>query len=167
MPDVWDVRLLEGLVEGLRALVEPILPPAADPEEPEAGPRRRGVVEERREDPLWPLPGAAGHAGHGPEGLRVSQADLQGLVAAHGETGEGAVVAVGKRAVAAVHHRDDLLEEDTLEDVLRGLGPGSALRRVRRSGIVAVHDDEERRRPLLGEEPVEDEPRLPLLAPGE
>src|SRR6185436_17608001 len=107
------------------------------------------------------LSAAAGmESADGREQIHMGGADLQGLTAAHGESRDGAVFAVGFGAQLANNGGDELLDHDLLKE--RGLsGPASSTssatsaaatavgvrgnRRLSgRRGVAVVHDDDHR-----------------------
>lgn len=112
VPGVGEVVFFEVLVEAFADADEAVVFAAGEEEEVELFGGGFGVWEE--------FGGLAGVGGWGEgadpgEGFEVSESEVEGLSAAHGEAGEGAVFAVGEDGVGFFDEGDDVLEKVLFE----------------------------------------------------
>ena len=152
--DVLDAGLLERLDERAVLLQQEIVLADADPEQARVLVEGGGVLGQRLHVRL----GAAGRGAERAEvgvAIRVAQADVQRLAAAHRQAGEGAAGARRVDAIGLLDQRLDLREEIVLEH-LEGLLAAALLALLRPIGVAVGHDDEHRHHLAVGEQVVGD-----------
>lgn len=155
VPGVGEVVFFEVLVEAFADADEAVVFAAGEEEEVELFGGGFGVWEE--------FGGLAGVGGWGEgadpgEGFEVSESEVEGLSAAHGEAGEGAVFAVGEDGVGFFDEGDDVLEKVLFEGgegwgVFEDVADGAVVL----LGAAVGHDDDHFDGFFVGDEVGEDD----------
>ena len=131
---------------------ERILAAAADPEGLQLAVGAGGIFEQSVEARFEIGGDGAGEGRDGAEEIEMTEADAEGLAAAHGEAGNGAILTPRSDAVPGFNGRDHVLQHIVFKE---RVVVGCAERR----GMAPRHNDDHGYELLFGEEVIEDEIR--------